>query len=841
MQQFLMNAPNKLSVVEVSLKGAENTSGNEYQIVAQVLLFSAALVAVFCAGGPHQGGMGIFLAAAGGTLLMFPPRRALTWWIWGIACFFILAVSLAMLPEKWLLLPEEWKVLFQGLSSAIPGFTDPVGVSADPPNTIFWIFVLSASILTGLYCLGGSLTPEQLRQMALLVCLGCSLYAVIAIMAWRTGWHYPLFIKDSWAQPIFGFFPNRNHTAGFLLTGAIVALGLMTDAIRSRRIFLAFVASSSFVLLAGSLLFFSISRGGLVFLLLGVMIWLLGLGKQRSGLLISFTGILLSVIVVLFLRSDSGLLDRLRGEGSSIRSSEKSRPKEKSLVDARMSIAQDTVAMIAARPVSGSGLGTYALMYPFSAKRSLRDQTWATHAESDWLTLAAEAGIPATLLALFALGVLCWRIPALALLSGREWPLRWAFLSAFFAELLHGIVDVPLHRPELGWWIMLLVGIGFGGAVMAGENPRLTILAVRFQRGIFVAGGLAMIFLGDSLMLAEWGRGSELPPFATKIVRARLIDLSLQGDKGSLREAIAECQKAICDHPLQHLLYYQLAILVLQEHADIPRAERLFELERRISPHAPSFVFEQGRVLADRDPEGAAGIWREAMRRRLLLDQRPDCMIPRASDLFYSMIAAAQGHPALFAELPALVSSTTPELRMIWYQRPECDPAMIAQAVRDRSFMEQLNSQQQGHLFELWFQHHGERKEIEEFLGQHQEYARVATATRASLLASSGQEKEACRLLVETFHLQIPQITTSIHSAGQDVPDDPLEAARYYLERGNDLAARRLLTESLQAKRDAGDQEGKTLFLRAVLEMRENNWKASVGSLLEFLHTTHQL
>jgi tetratricopeptide (TPR) repeat protein len=499
--------------------------------------------------------------------------------------------------------------------------------------------------------------------------------------------------------------------------------------------------------------------------------------------------------------------------------------------------------MIADRPLSGSGLGTYALIYPFYAKKSLRDQTWATHAESDWLTLTAEAGIPAMLLALFSLGMLCWQIPKLARLSGYEWPLRSAFLAAFFAELLHGLVDVPLHRPELGWWIMLLGGIGFGGAVVVEENrpyPHRTLIALRCQRAIFLASGLAMIVLGSSLLLAEWGRGSawQPSPFEIHGIRSRLLTLSLKGDPDSLREAIGSCQKAISEHPLQHIFYYQLALLVLQEREDIPRAESLFELERRISPHDPSFVLEQGKVLADRDPKAAAVIWGEALRRRLLLDQLPAC-IPRAADLLYSMIAEAQGHPALLAQLPTMISSTTTELQMLWYQRPECDPAMIAVALKDRSFMGKLDAHQQDHLIELWFQHHGERSEIEELLAQHPEYAHASSATQASLLAASGQEKEACQLLLKTFHLQIPEISTSMHSAGQDVPGDPLEAARYYLTRGNDLAARRLLAESLQG--GGGDREGKDLFLRAILEMRENNWQAAFGTLLEFLHTTHQL
>jgi len=51
-------------------------------------------------------------------------------------------------------------------------------------------------------------------------------YAVVAGIAWRTNWHYPFFIKEYGRSP-FRFFSNRNQTGSFLLTGAIVSLGLI--------------------------------------------------------------------------------------------------------------------------------------------------------------------------------------------------------------------------------------------------------------------------------------------------------------------------------------------------------------------------------------------------------------------------------------------------------------------------------------------------------------------------------------------------------------------------------------------------------------------------------------
>ena len=133
----------------------------------------------------------------------------------------------------------------------------------------------------------------------------------------------------------------------------------------------------------------------------------------------------------------------------------------------RLKIWQDTLPIIAENPLTGTGLGGSPSVYPFYANKSLRDQSTALHAESDWLTLCAEEGLPALLIVLAMFGFLISQIPKITAHSGREWPLRWAFISACFTEVLHGLVDVPLHKPELGWWVLLLGGVGFGGCVWA--------------------------------------------------------------------------------------------------------------------------------------------------------------------------------------------------------------------------------------------------------------------------------------------------------------------------------------------------------------------------------------
>jgi hypothetical protein len=163
---------------------------------------------------------------------------------------------------------------------------------------------------------------------------------------------------------------------------------------------------------------------------------------------------------------------------------------------------------------------------------------------------------------------------------------------------------------------------------------------------------------------------------------------------------------------------------------------------------------------------------------------------------------------------------------------------MIAEAVNEDAFMEQITPKDQGRLIERWYQR-GDRDEVASFLDAHPQYGRVAVATRASLLVASAQEEQACKLLIETFAIPIPeqpQSSSVVRSADRDIPDDPLAASQYYLERGNEAAGRRLLGEAMK-----GSTRSEALRLRAVLEMRESDWKGAFKDLLEYLHVKGQL
>ncbi len=810
--------------------------GGKSSLLAFLLLFAAELIAVFLAGGPRQGGMGIFLTVAGLVLIALPLQRVVSWWLLPLGLLLILAASSSLLPMGFCGTGQFGVSPWREHLGALPALHLSGSVTVDPLATIFWIAMLTASFSIAIYCLTSFLSPRSMEWVALLAVLGCSIYAVVAWIAWQTGWHYPFFVRESWAQPAFGFFVNRNQTAGFLLTGAILSLGLIHRGMNGGSLLAAMISGMACALLVAVLLFFSQSRGGLIFLIVGVVIWIAGLGKYRSRLLLLGSVGLFVIIGMLFLSSGSGLLERFAGSEAP-KSSVSGNVSVSLGREARIGIALDTTRMIRDLPITGSGLGTYAEVYPFYADRSLRDKTTALHAESDWLTLSAEAGLPTLLIAFAGIALLSSRIPKLRMMSGQFWPVRWAFLSAFFAEFLHGFVDVPFHKPELGWWLLLLGAVGFS-LPSVGVAPSRILLTI--QRIFFILAGIGILCLGAWLIRAQWFGGEALPPFALAATQKQFIKTYGEGDDASVKQAGEELAAAIAKYPMMHPLYFQLGMLMAND-GSLQQGLDLFAAERALQPNDSIFVFEQGCALIPSSPDVAVELWREALRRQLKMDQLPTSGIQRAPELFGQMIQVAQKN-ALPSEKMMGLAAMSPPLRMTWLQSPLSNEEMIVAAVQDNDFMHQISPKEQGRLLEIWWQR-GDKRAVASFMETHREYAVSGVMTKASILAMSGQPEQACRLLIQTFGIPLPikaMGSTAIHAAEGNIPTEPLAAAEYYMKQGNVVAARHLLDEASKEGKSTSSQT-EILFLRAALEMSADKWTDALQQLVSYLRSSGRI
>jgi O-antigen ligase len=111
----------------------------------------------------------------------------------------------------------------------------------------------------------------------------------------------------------------------------------------------------------------------------------------------------------------------------------------------RREIARSTLAMIASRPWTGFGLGTFPTVYPAYAVLDLGKPV--EHAHNDWLEWAAEGGIP---YAAVWIGLAIWSVRA----AGRSvWGI--GVLGCF----LHAFLDYPFARFGVSAWIFVLLGM----------------------------------------------------------------------------------------------------------------------------------------------------------------------------------------------------------------------------------------------------------------------------------------------------------------------------------------------------------------------------------------------
>jgi O-antigen ligase len=110
----------------------------------------------------------------------------------------------------------------------------------------------------------------------------------------------------------------------------------------------------------------------------------------------------------------------------------------------RREIFASTVAMVAARPLSGFGPGTFQTVFP--AYTTFDAGLVVNHAHNDWLEWAAEGGIPFALL----------------LVSAAAWCIRPALRSIWGIGLLgvflHACFDYPMQRLGVAGWVFVLIG-----------------------------------------------------------------------------------------------------------------------------------------------------------------------------------------------------------------------------------------------------------------------------------------------------------------------------------------------------------------------------------------------
>jgi len=561
-------------------------------------LLVGAAFSVTIAGTEETWAIVVFLMSAGASLLFLRPLSRPSFFPLVLIPLFCWLCLLTFLPLSYFPVPQ-WR------SALIELGTVPLAdsVCPQPWTGWFWWWLLAATCLAFAALLTAPLETKSLAFVLQSAAIFVAVYASLAIFASQTGWEYPFH-----GGAVFGFLPNRNHTATLLVVGSVLSFGLMQWRLARGDSGGAALAALCGAPSLAALLFFSTSRAGVVFLVVGLALW--ATGASRSSIMrkrIVSTVLVLALFAgALFILGGSTVRDRLAmlwKDATSVQTGEGDRD-----VDFRQPVFRDTARMIADQPLSGSGLGQFSDVFRQYRKDSARGAT-ILHPESDWLMVAAETGVPSAVV-LAALLVwyvaVCWRSRAA---SGGV--LRWTAASAIAAAALHGMIDVPWHRASLGWFLLAVAASSVPSSGLKARVPGLS-------RFLFALGGIAIMAAAGWIAYEKRG-GREPAPLSWAPISAELEKL---GRERRFAQAEGVARQAIDQFPLRPEAHYWLAGTLGMFQGTDSEIHAAVRAGQAVEPVLPVVPAEQAVILQDINPEWAMEAWVEAIKRASILDEK---------------------------------------------------------------------------------------------------------------------------------------------------------------------------------------------------------------------------
>jgi hypothetical protein len=566
---------------------------------------------------------GLMFTVMGGVMLSSQSVTTLPRWAWVLAALVAVLSLSAFTPVAWGGGMSEWRVALEELGVNTGSLKV---VQAHQALEQWAVMVLGGGVALWL---GGRRSTSPLVP-ALTLVVGVAVYALVSRV---------LQMEDA---GIFGFFPNRNHTATLLAMASLVGLGCCVECVKERRKILVVVGVLATVLVLWALMAWSSSRAGFVLLLVGGLLWLPLLGRRYLTHRVAnvLTTMVFLTIIALTAR-ESELTERLMSSGEKamvqvVEQREGEMNGDRSSleeIDFRIPTWMDTVDCLKSEWVRGFGPGQFRYAFPHYRVRTARaGYSRSIHPESDWLWLAAEVGLPAmTVLAglVAGLGWFCWKRST----AGRSFKAaRLGCLVGSLLLLVHSGFDVPAHRLPLLWLAALLMGMALpahGRRCSANLTLRIKIL-----------GGVVLV-AGAWLLAASVGwaptLANEAAPRA-RVMAERLYQqdsalvkaAELDGDgldeldDALLVEAIQVLEAVELAAPLDPDVWKMRADLALQFDDRIEAAKRGQAVERILLPNAVEIPLNQAESWGTFDLQTTAWLWREALRRSAALEETSD-------------------------------------------------------------------------------------------------------------------------------------------------------------------------------------------------------------------------
>jgi O-antigen ligase len=237
---------------------------------------------------------------------------------------------------------------------------------------------------------------------------------------------------------IYGPYVNHNHYAGLMeMLAPIPLVFAFSKYAHGRKRWLA-AGAAAFM---GATIFLSGSRGGMAAysLQIALFFWFLFRERTRKGVVLVLSGFLLAAIASVAWIGGSEVSERISTAASHRQADLRS--------DIRVAIYRDALHMVAKRPVLGSGINTFADVYP--QFRSFYTNQTVNRAHNDYLELLTDSGF-------LGFGVGMWFLAAAlrpAIRKARLWTadvngaVALSALLGISGILVHSLVDFNLQIP----------------------------------------------------------------------------------------------------------------------------------------------------------------------------------------------------------------------------------------------------------------------------------------------------------------------------------------------------------------------------------------------------------
>ena len=483
--------------------------------------------------------------------------------------------------------------------------------------------------LSGLWILGQRFSASATRNLALTFVLAVAAYALVSKLLETQ-------IDLNHGKLKFGFFPNRNHTSNLLSAGFLCGLGIIFQSVRNKNFYRLAASSVAAGVILWAVLSWNLSRSGIALCLAGPLLWLVLLGRRYFGKQeIKVLGLVVLLAGGVYGLSEFRVKDRVDKtieEIEKVSWADEDAASEVKLtdLDLRVPIAIDTAGMIADAPLSGVGAGQFRWVFPqYREQTIVVNRSVALHPESSWLWLAAELGIPAAACVLGLVVFLFVRgAKNIKKANHRDRALRIGCLVAAALVPLHGIFDVPAHRPALFLAALLLYALSQNPVARESEPTK-------FSRWSSLALALLLIAVGVRLLGASWfgWTPSHIVKSQERLaegvaIYGRVSDLNnlpSPFESLELRKQIDRlAERSTPDAPLDGRLYRLSALALLPLNFEREKTARNFGIDRALTPYSVSIPLLHASAALFYNPDEVKKGWSAAVERAKAVDQIQD-------------------------------------------------------------------------------------------------------------------------------------------------------------------------------------------------------------------------